>query len=86
MESDRVGEQQDEQRRVEVRGQDEEEVRVLCRLVPHHARHTLPLLRLRPHGHQVRYQQVESPQKKFPNPRYIFENTQPKAENPRKQV
>ena len=86
MESDRVGEQQDEQRRVEVRGQDEEEVRVLCRLLPHHARHTLPLLRLRPHGHQVTHQQVENPQKKFPNPRYIFENTQPKVESPWKQV
>ena len=86
MESDRVGEQQDEQRRVEVRGQDEEEVRVLCRLLPHHARHTLPLLRLRPHGHQVRHQQDDNPLTEIPNPLNKFENTQPKVENPRKQV
>ena len=84
MESDRVGEQQDQQRRVEVRRQDEEEVRVLCRLLPHHARHTLPLLRLRPHGHQVRHQQVENPLRKISLNQ--FQNTQPKVENPRKGV
>ena len=86
MESDRVGEQQDEQRRVEVRGQDEEEVRVLCRLLPHHARHTLPLLRLRPHGHQVPHHQVENPLKNISNLLNILENTQPKVESPWKQV
>lgn len=48
---DCIRQQPDKVRRAKICGPDETEVRVLRRLISHHARHPLPLLRLRPHVH-----------------------------------